>query len=71
MTGLTGFHCNLKLGCCRKNPHPPTDGIVEILVGGGGGVKDSGNPGRRGGGFKLKKSSAGVILTDSSRDLNV
>ena len=24
-----------------------------------------------GGGFKLKKSSAGVILTDSSRDLNV
>ena len=51
MTGLTGFHCNLKLGCFRKNPHPPTDGIVEILVGGGGGggVKDSGNPGERGG----------------------
>ena len=29
---------------------PPTDGILEILTGGGGGgaVKDSGNPGERG-----------------------
>ena len=26
---------------------PPTDGILEILV--GGGVKDPGNPGKRGG----------------------
>ena len=71
MTGLTGFHCNLKLGCCRKNPHPPTDGIVEILVGGGGGSKTLEIQVGGGGGFKLKKSSAGVILTDSSRDLNV
>ena len=31
----------------EKNPHPPTDGILEILA--GGGVKDPGNPDRRGG----------------------
>ena len=31
------------------SPPSPTDGILEILVGGGGGgVKDSGNPGGRG-----------------------
>ena len=23
------------MGCSRKNPHPPTDGILEILAGGG------------------------------------
>ena len=33
------------LGCSRKNPHPETDGILEILA--GGGFKDSGNPGGR------------------------
>ena len=47
---------------------PPTDGILEILV--GGGVKDPGNPGGRGG-LNSKKSSAGVVSTDSSRDSNV
>ena len=46
----------------------PTDGILEILT--GGGVKDSGNPGGRGG-LNLRKSSAGVISTDSSRVSNV
>ena len=57
------------MGCSRKNPHPPPmDGILEILV--GGGVKYSGNPGGRGG-LNLKKSSAGVILTDNSDDSNV
>ena len=71
MTGLTGFHCKLKLGCSRKNPHPLTDGIVEILMGveEGGGSKTLEI--QVGGGFKLKKSSAGVILIDSSSDLNV
>ena len=39
------------MGCSRKNPHPPTDGILEILA--GGGVKDPGNPGRRVGGGGL------------------
>ena len=48
---------------------PPTDGILEILA--GGGVKDPGNPGGRGGGLNSKKSSAGVICTNSSRDSNV
>ena len=33
-------------------PPPPRDGILKILAGGGG-VKDSGNPGRRG--VKLEK----------------
>ena len=36
----------LLLGYSWKNPHPPTDGILEILM--GGGVKDPGNPGGRG-----------------------
>ena len=31
----------------KKSTPPPTDGILEILA--GGGVKDSGNPGGRGG----------------------
>ena len=59
---------------------PTTDGILEIL--GGGGVKDSGNPGGRGVfltalltithvTYNMKKSSAGVISTDCSRDSNV
>ena len=38
--------------------------------GGGGGGKASGNPGGRAG-LNLKKSSAGVIPTDSARGLNV
>ena len=56
------------MGYSRKNPHPH-DGW------------DSGNSRRRGGqrpwksrrkgGLNLKKSSAGVISTDSSRDSNV
>ena len=51
---------------------PTTDGILEILT--GGGVKDSGNPGRRGGGgggLNTKKSSAGAISTNCLRDSNV
>ena len=38
------------MGYSRKNPHPPhppTDGTLEILA--GGGVEGSGNPGRSGG----------------------
>ena len=31
----------------KKSAPPPTDGILEILA--GGGVEDPGNPGRRGG----------------------
>ena len=31
----------------KKSTPPPTDGILEILA--GGGVEDSGNPGGRGG----------------------
>ena len=56
------------MGCSRKNPHPP-DGW------------DSGNSPGRGGqrpwksrqeeGLNQKKSSAGVISTDSSHDSNV
>ena len=30
---------NYKMGCSRKNPQPLTDGILEILAGGGGGSK--------------------------------
>ena len=43
----TTLKTSSQMGCSRKNPHPPTDGILEILA--GGGVKDSGNPGGRGG----------------------
>ena len=42
---------------------PPTDGILEILA--GGGVKDSGNPGRRGG-WPEKKLAQGSLLTTTS-----
>ena len=38
-------HCSM--GYSRKNPHPLTDGTLEILT--GWGVEGSGNPGRRGG----------------------
>ena len=44
------------MGCPRKkSTPPPTDGILEILAGreGGRGVKDPGNPDRRG--VKLEK----------------
>ena len=34
------------MGHSRKNTHPPTDGKLEILA--GGGVDSSGNPGGRG-----------------------
>ena len=50
------------MGCSRKNPHPPQRmGFWKFSRGGGGG----------GAGLNQKKSSAGVISTDSSRDLNV
>ena len=65
------------MGCSRKNPQfpsppprPLTDGIVEILVGVGSKTLEI-QVGEGGGGLNLKKSSAVVILTDSSRDLNV
>ena len=48
------------------------DWILEILS--GEGIKDSGNPGGRGRGgvgVELEKSSAGVILTNSSGDSNL
>ena len=53
-------------------PPPPTpmDGILEILAGGGEGGQRLWKS-RREGGLNLKKSSAGVISTDSSRDSNV
>ena len=54
-----------KLGCSRKNPHPP-----RRMGFAGGGVKGSGNPGGRGG-LNFKKSSAGVISTDNSSASNV
>ena len=43
------------MGCPRKKSPPPPrlDGILEILAGGGGVVKDPGNPDRRG--VKLEK----------------
>ena len=59
---------NLQWVVPEKIHTPLTDGILEILV--GAGLKDPGNPGRRGG-VKLEKSSAGVILTGSSSDSNV
>ena len=41
------------MGYSKTNPHPLTIGILEILGGGGGVVKDPGNPDRRG--VKLEK----------------
>ena len=66
--GFCGFHLFVILGCSRNNPHPPMDGIREILV--GRGVKDPWKF-RREGGLNSKKSSAGVISPYSSRDSNV
>ena len=57
------------LGCSRKNLHPLTDEILEILAGGGSKALEILLGG--GVGLNLKKSSAGVILTDSSCDLNI
>ena len=49
------------------------DGILEILAGVGGGGRGGQRPwkSRREGGLNSKKSYAGVISTDSSRDPNV
>ena len=47
---------------------PTTDGILEILTGGGGSKTLETQVG---GGLNMKKSSAGVISTNSSRNLNV
>ena len=58
------------LGCSRKNPHPPTDGILEILVGGGSKTLEIQLRGGEGG-LNLKKSSAWIILTDSMHDSNI
>ena len=50
---LKRFNLYPEVSCCsywvvpEKIHTPPTDGILEILA--GGGVEDSGNPGRRGG----------------------
>ena len=46
----------------------PTDGILEILAGGGGKRLWKS---RREGGLNFKKSSAGVISTDNSSASNV
>ena len=57
------------LGCSRKNPHPhPKDGILEILAEWGGQRPWKSRWER---GQNSKKSSAGVISTNSSRLLNV
>ena len=46
--GLVGFVIGLVNWVVPEKIHtPPTDGILEILA--GGGVEDSGNPGGRGG----------------------
>ena len=50
------------LGCSRKNPHPP-DGWDSGNSRGRGGRRL--RKSRREGGLTLKKSSAGVISTDS------
>ena len=50
------------MGYSRKNPHPPTDGMLEIFA--GGGVEGSGNLGRRGG-LNQKNPSSGVIFYEN------
>jgi len=52
----------------KKIHTPPTDGILEILAGGGGKRLWKS---RREGGLNFKKSSAGVISTDNSSASNV
>ena len=56
------------MGYSRKNPHPP-DGWDSGNSRGRGGQRPWKS--RREGGLNWKKSSAGVISTDSSRDSNV
>jgi len=53
------------MGYSRKNTPPPTDGKLEILV--GGGVDGSGNPGGRGD-LSLKILPLGSLLTLTSID---
>ena len=59
---------NFTLGCSRKNLHPPDGWDSGNSRGRGGQILWKS---RREGGLNLKKSSAGVILTDNSRDSNV
>ena len=47
------------MGCSRKNPPTPTDGILEILTGGGSKSPEI-QAGGGGWGLNLKKSSVGV-----------
>ena len=56
------------MGYSRKNPHPP-DGWDSGNSRGRGAQRPWKS--RREGGLNWKKSSAGVISTDSSRDSNV
>ena len=70
--GLNRENQTITNGLFQKNIHTPlTDGVLEILM--GLGVKDSGNTGRRGWGWRLNmtNSSGVVISTDNSRDLNI
>ena len=50
----------------KSTPHPPTDGILEILAGGGSKMLEV----QERGGLNLKKSSAGVTSTDNSCNSN-
>ena len=56
------------MGYSRKNPHPPDGWDSGNSRGRGGQILWKS---KREGGLNLKKSSAGVILTDNSRDSNV
>ena len=71
---LAGFksYSVVTLGCARKNPHLPNgwDSGNSRGRGGGGGGKRLWKS-RREGGLNLRKSSAGLNLTDSSCDSNV
>ena len=59
---------NLGVGYSRKNPHPPTDGTLEILA--GGGVEGSENPRGRGG-LDLKILLRGSFSPCSFRSLTL
>ena len=60
--------CRFLLGCSRKNPQPHDGWDSGNSRGRGGQILWKS---RREGGLNLKKSSAGVILTDNSCDSNV
>ena len=45
----------------KKSTHTPMDEILEILV--GGGLNNSGNPGRRGPRVELKKTEISIGVT--------